>query len=732
MLVKFDLFTLFHVNTDDSYYYFQIARNLAAGKFSTFDGGITRTNGYHPLWLFLITPFYWVLDKEAALFGIKAFEIMLIAGGVALIALAARLARLPWILLFALLPMLYQHHALFLGLEAAAGLFMLGLFFLTLMLYARDPARRKWPLSAAAFALPWVRLEYVAISLTATAALCLIEWSWQERPPGTSWKELVRSIPPLKAVVPLLAAGASILVYFAYNGLVFGGIVPVSGATKQAWSELRWVDGQYSLARKFQDILQIPAFDHELLVALGICICSPLVWWFIRRSRTREDWLLLIFLVGVLSLAAGHLAKFAQTVLTVAPRWAGYPWYFAPAYLMMALFPIVGCYVAVHFIRRLVGPKSRRTVNIMSTAIVIFGAVFLLAKASFTEPFDYVNWQGKVSNLNFWSANFMGTLVMNRLLPEDSIVGSWDAGFLGYFSDFPVVNLDGLVNDYDFFHDYAERGYYGGGVYHLDDFAQTLHQEFGITHYAQTWPTEYNFDNTLYEGVRRFNRVRGVKTFKLWAVEPLPAKDAAAWFWARMEPHFDYESEDVAIVVDGRMAQLFARDCELDDIAVVSWETWDGSDSRPTLLQERITMSLCVAAIVLPNDAVHPVWVKMMPVSDYLAEVIGDSQPAIRSEFDVYRIENRLIYVKQQCEPEDVAAWFFLHLDPVDVNDLPAHRKQYGFDNLDSRFDWHGTRSDGKCWATVSLPEYGFTAIRTGQYIPGEGRLWEVELRLGE
>ena len=131
MLARFDLVNLIRdQNEEDAFYYFQIARNLAEGKFSTFDGGITRTNGYHPLWLFLITPFYWIFDKETALFAIKAFEIMLLAGGVALVTGAARLARLPWILMFAALPMLYQHHVLFTGTEAAAGLFMLGLFIL--------------------------------------------------------------------------------------------------------------------------------------------------------------------------------------------------------------------------------------------------------------------------------------------------------------------------------------------------------------------------------------------------------------------------------------------------------------------------------------------------------------------------------------------------------------------------------------------------------------------------
>lgn len=136
LLTKFDLINLIQdVNYDDAYYYFQIAKNLSEGQFSTFDGGITRTNGYHPLWMLLITPFYWIFDSESALFGIKAFEIMLVTGAVVLVVLASRLAHLPWILLFSVLPRLLSQRPLILGVEAAAALFVLGLsfFFLTLL-----------------------------------------------------------------------------------------------------------------------------------------------------------------------------------------------------------------------------------------------------------------------------------------------------------------------------------------------------------------------------------------------------------------------------------------------------------------------------------------------------------------------------------------------------------------------------------------------------------------------
>ncbi len=114
--------------------------------------------------------------------------------------------------------------------------------------------------------------------------------------------------------------------------------------------------------------------------------------------------------------------------------------------------------------------------------------------------------------------------------------------------------------------------------------------------------------------------------------------------------------------------------------------------------------------------------------SEDLAELIEDSQPVIRSDFDVHLIENSLVYVKERCEQDDVEAMFFLHLDPVDVDDLPDHRKQYGFDNLDFSFRKYSRIEGGICLVSRRLPDYDIAAIRTGQYVPGEGRIWEGSL----
>ncbi len=739
MLARFDLVNLIRdVNGDDSFYYFQIAYNLASGNFSTFDGGITRTNGYHPLWLLLITPFYWIFDKEAALFGIKAFEVMLIAGGVALAAAAARLARLPWILLFAALPLLYQHRGLFLGLEAAAALFMLALFFLAVMLYARDPARWKWPLAAVAFSLPWVRLEYIAISLAVTAVLGLIEWSRRESPsprPSPSEGEGAGSFSlgeeagmrgvALNTAAPLLGAVGGILVYFAYNGLVFGGVTPVSGATRQRGSQWLWgqEDG-YSFVQNFRDVLQIPVFDYELLAALEVCAYVVLVWWFARRSGGRTDWLALAFLVCVFGLAVGHLAKFAQTVLTIHPTWGSYIWYFAPAYLLMTLLIPVRCYVAIHFTRRFIGPRRPQAANILSVGIVVVGAVFLLTKADFTGPFRYVDWASESTYREWEVTSHMGVQVMDRVLPEDSVVGSQSAGVNGYFSRFPVVNLDGLVNSWDYYRARKEAT------------VAALYQRNGVTHVAEQYSPSRHWDALLFEGPP-YHRRDGELQFKLYPAEPSEASsggiDPSDWFWQRMEPHFDYQSGDVGVIVDGRMAQAFVRDCAPDELAVWSWT--GAADEPAAKVWTQTQTGLCVDALVLPRDALPPVRVETMPVGDYLDSLVGDREPSIRSDWDVYFSEDTLVYVKEPCAPADTEAWFFLALYPVDVNDLPDDSKQYGFDNLDFRFEQRGVMFDGRCTATAALPEYDIARVFTGQYVPVEGgynHLWEGEFRLVE
>ena len=100
-------------------------------------------------------------------------------------------------------------------------------------------------------------------------------------------------------------------------------------------------------------------------------------------------------------------------------------------------------------------------------------------------------------------------------------------------------------------------------------------------------------------------------------------------------------------------------------------------------------------------------------------------RPVLQSpDYDVHFFRNErgggeLLYFRRECS----AAWmtlrrqpgFFLHVHPVDTNDLPAYRRRHGFEIRDFRFAqfW---RRDGKCYAVRPLPDYNTASIRTGQF----------------
>lgn len=106
----------------------------------------------------------------------------------------------------------------------------------------------------------------------------------------------------------------------------------------------------------------------------------------------------------------------------------------------------------------------------------------------------------------------------------------------------------------------------------------------------------------------------------------------------------------------------------------------------------------------------------------------GVRQPDIQNVFDIGLDENRLTYTKEPCNAADREPMFFIHLFPMEINDLPLGRQHYGFDNLDFQFSGRGTISENQCSATVELPNYRIATISTGQY-DSDGKLWSAEIK---
>ena len=88
-----------------------------------------------------------------------------------------------------------------------------------------------------------------------------------------------------------------------------------------------------------------------------------------------------------------------------------------------------------------------------------------------------------------------------------------------------------------------------------------------------------------------------------------------------------------------------------------------------------------------------------------------------------------LRYVREQCAPGDTEPVFFLTIIPERAADLPLDRREYGFAKRDFSFAEAGGRfARGQCAAQIPLPDYPIKEMRTGQYAPGQGDLWSLNL----
>ena len=152
----------------------------------------------------------------------------------------------------------------------------------------------------------------------------------------------------------------------------------------------------------------------------------------------------------------------------------------------------------------------------------------------------------------------------------------------------------------------------------------------------------------------------------------------------------------------------------------------------------------CAASVPLPDYPIsrirtgqppdeHPLWMAQIWLNPephrtaYYEAVKGE--PLTRSTFDLYVADGALTYVKEQCGQSDIAHPFFLHIVPERMDGLPEARREVGFDNLDFDFFLRGALFDGKCAASIPLPDYPVASIRTGQF-SGEGELWSAEFSM--
>ena len=394
---------------DDAYYYLQIAKNLHDGWGSTFDQ-INPTNGYHPLWLLSISPLASpALSKDVFVSLVLLLQCGFIAGSwfLAYRVLYPQTDRKGLILSLLVATLLtwnyYISKTIINGLDSAMFLILSVLLLRMGSLWITEHRAMSYKRSISLGLL---------LSLTILARLdgifyvpvILAAWCWYR---SNRLKEEWRHFALVGFLPGMFLAG-----YMVLNQKLFGIWMPVSGYIKREWQPLG------------------PSAPSLVAFVLFLGVLILLSRFALRSLRDRAHsagCAALLMLTGFLALYEADLMVLRTTVIPDI-------WYLSQHVLWFFM-------VTVLLLERLL--KTRRIVKYTAIPIIciIWGIGILATWNIRLQPSSY----------DRYIAAREAAQWMNTHLPEDAILAGWDVGLVGYYAERPVVNLDGLVNSYEYY-----------------------------------------------------------------------------------------------------------------------------------------------------------------------------------------------------------------------------------------------------------------------------------------
>lgn len=127
---------------------------------------------------------------------------------------------------------------------------------------------------------------------------------------------------------------------------------------------------------------------------------------------------------------------------------------------------------------------------------------------------------------------------------------------------------------------------------------------------------------------------------------------------------------------------------------------------------------------------------KCKPIASALAERTRIHRPTfydqfVTSNFNVYVIGKRLLYVKRNCQSKDLEPDIFsVNFYPTDRNLLKGEIELLsGFISIDFKFSETGYKLDNVCIALTELLDSTPRQVVTGQFIRGAGMRWFAAFR---
>jgi hypothetical protein len=383
---------------DDAYYYLVIARNAASGHGFSADG-LSPTNGFQPLWMWLLVPVAWLTSGDTTRL-LAATQLIVVcafaaSGGLLCDLLRRRFGLLPALVGTGVLLVPPFSNVLLSGMESGIAVLLLLLLVRERLGLAR-PGRTGVLLGL----LMLARLDSVFVGVALAGYLAAEGMARGGSPLGRRAVETARA-----GLATFWPAIALLTPYLAWNCLSFGHLVPISGALKTSHSELGWM----------------PENLNPVYLSLLILSAAAVAALFRRGDDRRLAGTLAALVVGI-GLQALHALVFM--------RWAVFSWHFA-------LFIPIGAIGAAALARE---AEQRLPRSALRFGVAALAALLVVTQSASIRRL-HLGFTGAAREAGEWVV---------RSLPEDAVLGMKDSGAFSYFARRRVMNLDGVVNSFEY------------------------------------------------------------------------------------------------------------------------------------------------------------------------------------------------------------------------------------------------------------------------------------------
>ena len=402
------------VVADDFYYYLIPARTFVETGVTSFNGR-TETNGYHPLWMAVIVSLVGVSGSNFTLFWILLFTLLAALSVITFIklrSLSELLFGQHWWVSTVVLGTHYYGLAFFLcGMESSIVLPVSVAFFhrywLALQRNVPPQSTHILSLSFIASLAILARLDIAPVVL-----IPMLLFLWRSR---LDHKRLVAlSFSMLLGLTP-------VIVYFVYNHVHFGHVIPVSGLAKG----LHRTDFLFS-AHMIQDLARSKrVVAYGMFVSLAVII---LVWMLFRRRPIPLPWIGVY--IGFLIPAGSMLiAGFRSDWIL----WIWHLYWTVPSFLMIgcALFAVSTQGISIE--HRVSGIMKWLAPTVITIAFVVVPEMML--GRSVIQP-DYLGIESTAQRLREFSHVNEGSYAMGDR-----------AGLTAFIVGQPITQLEGLMAD---------------------------------------------------------------------------------------------------------------------------------------------------------------------------------------------------------------------------------------------------------------------------------------------